>query len=231
MRFLSLALALLFVSGLCGQDVVEQGFGLEFAPHYGSGRIGSPDAGLVELERLDSLNSGRAGFGLGVVYTSRVNRIGFTAGIRYLETGFETDEQSQRLRPGRSFTEVGRARFISLPFELNFYQDITPKDRVFFTLGLAGHLFLDNRIQQTNFLDGVEQEQITLPDDPSEDFRRFNLSFNTGLGFDRKFNEEWSMRIEPFFQFFLQPNIRPEAGQITRNYYQLGGRLLVRRFF
>ncbi|NJC26744.1 outer membrane beta-barrel protein [Neolewinella antarctica] len=234
MRYFLLSILLcVCVPGLFAQDVIEQGYGIELAPHYGSRRI-SAGSGFpfTELERQDSLETGTAGYGIGIVYTSRVNKIGFTTGLRYLETGYDVDLQSdQRPGSGRTFSQKVRARYLSVPFELNFYQDITEKDRMFFTLGVAGHLHLGTSINQTNFQDGDRVDEQQLANDPDQSFRSPVFSINTAVGFDRKFNDRWSLRVEPFFQFFLQGNVKSNFDQTNRNYYQLGTRVLVRRGF
>jgi len=232
MRFSVLPLLFLLVTaGLSAQEVIEQGFCLELTGHHGSRRI-SAGSGVVfsELERQDSLESGVPGYGVGLMYTSRVNKIGFTTGVRFLETGFDVAVQSDR-RAGsnRTFSQEVRARYISLPFELNFYQDITEKDRVFFALGLAAHLHLKTKTTQTDFIEGEQTGTMVLGDDPDNEFRSPIISLNTSLGFDRKFSERWSIRFEPFFQFFLQGNLKTNFDSTNRNYYQLGARVLARR--
>ncbi len=211
------------------QDVIEQGVGIELAPHFGNSRISSSGLVFSELERQDSLESGATGYGVGLIYTSRVNKIGFSTGLRYLDTGYEVAQQADRgAQEGRTFSQQARARYLSVPFELNFYQDVTEKDRIFFTLGAAGHLHLGTRITQTDFLNGDQTGEVRLEQDESVSYRSPLFSLNAGVGFDRKFNERWSLRLEPFFQFFLQGSQRTEADQINRNYYQLGVRTLVR---
>lgn len=230
-KFCSIVLLILASVLLTGQEVVEHGYGIELSPHHGSTRIsGGQGVNFLELERLDSLETGAAGYSVGLIYTSRVNKIGFTTGLRFTETGYNVAEQPSRMMGStQTFSQVIRANYLSIPFELNFYQDITPKDRVFFTLGLAAHFQLKTKVTQTNFSDGEKLGEVVLERDSEEEFRSPIPSLNTAIGFDRKFSERWSMRIEPFFQFFLQGNLRAEFNQTNRNFYQLGGRVLVRR--
>ncbi|OAV42625.1 outer membrane beta-barrel protein [Lewinella sp. 4G2] len=234
MRLAFCTLFLLMFSLTCfGQDVVEQAYGIEVAPHFGNRRI-SAGSGVVftELERQDSLESGRGGYGVGLIYTSRVNKIGFTTGVRYLQTGYSVAEQSDR-RAGsnRTFSQEVTAQYLSIPFELNFYQDIKPEDRVYFSLGVAGHFHLKTETEQTDFIEGEEQGTIILEEDPETSFRPATISLNTSIGYDRKLSERLSFRVEPFFQFFLQGNLKSNFNQTNRNYFQVGSRVLVRRFF
>lgn len=214
-----------------GQDVIEHGYGIEAGPLFGSSRLSSGSTVIgAGLERQDSLEMGVPGYGIGLIYTSRVNKIGFTTGLRYLQTGYQVAEQPvDQSGSERTFTQRASARYLSVPFELNFYQDIKPQDRVFFTLGAAAHFHLGTRVTQTNLVGGEAQGDVVLENDPDQPFRSPIISLNTSMGFDRKFSERWSMRIEPFFQFFLQSNLRDAVDQTNRNYFQVGARVLVRR--
>lgn len=224
---------LLLLSGALSAQVYEKSIGLELTPHQGNRRI-SAGSGVTftELERQDSLETGRGGFSVGLMYDVRTDRIGFTTGIRYLETGYEVGQQPTNLDPNSTltFSETVEAQYLSLPFELNFHQSITEKDRVLFTLGIAGHLHLNTTITQSNFDDGVETSTEVLPDDPRVDYRSPVFSINTAIGFDRKLGENWSLRLQPNFQFFLQGNLKDDPDRTNRNYYQLGLRVVVRRF-
>ena len=98
-------------------------------------------------------------------------------------------------------------------------------------LGIAGHVHLDTKKRQTNFSDGDRLDEFVLPLDPDENFRIPIVSLNTGVGFDHKWNERWSFRVEPYFQFFLQGNLKADFDQANRNYYQLGSHFMLRRSF
>lgn len=224
--------ALFLLPLVLASQTYERSYGLEFAPHHGSRRISAgQNVPFTEVERQDSLEAGRGGFSAGIVFESRADKIGFTTGLRYLETGYEVGEQSTGLASGRTFSETVKASYLSIPFELNFHQDITEKDRVHFILGIAAHLHLQTTSTQTIFQDGIEVEKIVISDDPDKDYRSPVVSLNTGIGFDRKLSEKWAIRLQPNFQFFLQGNLRDSFDQTNRNYYQLGVRLTVRRLF
>ncbi|MEL7163732.1 MAG: outer membrane beta-barrel protein, partial [Bacteroidota bacterium] len=162
------------VSSFLSAQVYEKGIGLEFSPHQGNRRI-SAGAGVtfLELERQDSLESGRGGFSAGLTYDVRNDKIGFTTGIRYLETGYEVAQRPTTADPDTEFTfsQTVEARYLSVPFELNFHQSITEKDRVLFTLGVAANLHLNTRFTRTDFRDGVEIGTEVLPENPEDNFR------------------------------------------------------------
>jgi len=125
----------------------------------------------------------------------------------------------------------GTAQYLELPFEVNFHQDISEKNRALFMLGLAANIHLGTKTERSTRFDGVEQGTVVLPNDPEREFRPVVLSLNTGIGFDRKLGENWAIRIQPYFRFFLQGNLKSNFDQLNRNYFQTGVRVVVRRVF
>lgn len=230
---------LLFCFAFCARSselsaqTYERSFGLEVAPHAGGRRI-SAGAGVPfqQLEAQDSLERGVGGYGLGLIFESRADKLGFTTGIRYLRTGYEAMRESDE-GPGLGMATLDEvtAQYASIPLEINFHQNITEKDRVFFMLGIAANVHLKTTVKQTIFFDGEVQSSGDLPEDPNEAYRPVVLSLNTGLGFDRKLGEDWAVRIQPYFRFFLQGNLQTNFDQLNRNYYQTGVRVTVKRVF
>jgi hypothetical protein len=214
-------------------QVYERAFGLEVAPHAGGRRISS-GAGVPfqQLEARDSLETGVGGYGIGLIFESRADKLGFTTGIRYLKTGYEAMfESDEGPGLGRGILDEVTAHYASIPLELNFHQDITEKDRVHFILGMSANIHLKTTTKQTIFFDGEVQSSGNLPENATEEFRPVVLSLNTGLGFDRKLGEDWAVRIQPYFRFFLQGNLKTNFDQLNRNYYQTGVRVTFKRVF
>lgn len=213
-------------------QTIEKAFGLELSPHAGGRRI-SAGAGVPfqRLEAQDSIETGVGGFGVGILFESRVDKIGFTTGLRYLRTGYESMlESAEGPGLGVALKEEVTAQYLSIPLELNFHQNITEKDRVSFTLGLGGHVHLKTVRQQTTFLDG-EQTGTAIIEDGTLEYRPFVLSLNTAIGFDRKLGEDWALKVQPYFRFFLQGNLQTNFDQLNRNYYQTGVRVVLKRMF
>lgn len=231
---LVLGLLLLSPVSLLAQetDVVEQSFGVEFMPLRANRRIsGGQGVTFRDLEMQDSLESGASGYQIGLLYESRVNKIGFTTGVRYLETGYVVADQPLFSDPETQFGDEVTARYIMIPFELNFHQNITDKDRVGFMLGAAANLHLKTIRSRTFVRDGLAEDPVDLEADPGVSFRSPVISFQAGIAFDRKLSEKWALKLQPTFQFFLQGNQQQAANQTNRNYYQLGVRVMVKRFF
>ncbi len=230
--YLVLLFSLFFCASLKAQTY-ERSYGLELAPHNGGSRISSGGGlGQLALERQDSVESGLGGFSVGFLFESRADKIGFTTGLRYIRTGYEVVEDNfDGPTVGLDTREKITAQYLEIPFELNFHQDITEKNRALFMLGVAANLHLGTDTERSTRLDGVEQGSIVLPEDPNREFRPVIFSLNTGIGFDRKLGENWAIRIQPYFRFFLQGNLKTNFDQLNRNYYQTGVRVVVKRVF
>lgn len=228
MRYLLIPFLLL--SFLASAQTLERSFGLEVSPHYNHRRIsGTNNITFNQLNRMDSLETGSPGFLVGLSYESRVDRIGYTTGIRYVQTGYASLEQAAG-GGGNTFSDRVTGHYLSLPFEINFYQDVTEKDRALFLLGIAGQYHLGTRARRTTYTDGETTGSELLADDA--DYRPVILSLVTGIGYDRKLSTDWAIRFQPTFQFFLNGNLRPDTDVLAnRNYYQLGLRIVVRRLF
>jgi hypothetical protein len=233
-RFTSALLIFLFLStssALLAQTY-ERAFGIELAPHLGGRRLDGTGLPFRQVELQDSLESGIPGFSLGLVFESRAGKLGFTTGIRYLETGYEVIENGLNGPTiGADYQDEIRASYLSIPLDINFHQDITERDRASFTLGMAANLHLGTTTERTRFLDGVNQGTTTLPEDPNMPFRSILLAFNTGIAYDRKLSEKWAVKFQPYFTFFLQGNLQETFNAFNRNYYQTGIRLTVKRVF
>lgn len=213
------------------EPTYEQSVGLEIGAHNGNRRIsGGSGVTFFELERQDSLESGVGGLGYGILYESRADKVGFATGVRYLETGYDVAEQAFLNTPETRFSDQVRAKYLSVPFELNFHQSITQKDRVSFMLGIAAQLHLKTVLTRTITEGGVVVSTEEIPNNTNINFRSPIISLNTGIAFDRKLGEDWALKIQPNFQFFLQGNLQAENNQTNRNYYQLGVRVVVKRF-
>ncbi len=224
-------LLLLLFPPLLSAQTLERSFGLELTPQSSQRRIsGTNSATIAQLEELDSLETGTFGYGIGAIYESRVDRIGFSTGLRYTNVGYGTLEQPLRGVLGTSYRDRVTAHYLSVPFELNFYQDVTEQDRVLFILGAGLQYHLGTRTQRTTYAGGEETATGRLEEDPP--YRSLLTSFMTGIGYDRKLSTDWAIRFQPTFQFFLNGNLRPEQDtQANRNFYQVGLRVVVRRLF
>lgn len=226
-----LVFLLFALPGVLAAQTLERSFGLELSPQLSERRVsGVGSVTFTELDRIDSLEQGTFGYGIGLLYENRVERIGYTTGLRYTRNGYETLDQAVPGQPGRTFRDEISAHYLALPFEVNFYQDVTDKDRVLFVLGVGLQYHLGTRTRRTTLLGGDEVGSELVDEDIN--YRGLVTSLVTGVGYDRKLSNDWAIRFQPTFQFFLNGNIRPEEDtRANRNYYQLGLRIIIRRLF
>jgi hypothetical protein len=231
-RCLTLLFPMFFGLSINAQ-IYERAFGLELAPHNGGNRITSGGGSVIRsLEMQDSLESGTGGYGFGLLFESRADKIGFTTGLRYIRTGYEVVENDfDGPTVGLDKREKITAQYLEVPLEINFHQDFSERSSAHFMLGVAANLHLDTKTERSTRLNGVEQGTVVLPTDPEREFRPIILSLNTGLGFDRKLGENWALRVQPYFRFFLQGNLKSNFDQLNRNYYQTGVRVVIKRVF
>jgi len=233
MSKLNVVLLLILVTAGLDAQIYEKSFGLEIAPHQGGRRIsGGANVLFTTLEKQEELEDGIGGFGVGLIYESRADKLGLTTGLRYLETGYEIiDPGEDGPVLGFDITDRVKASFVSVPMELNFHQSITNKDRASFTLGMAAHVHLETTTERTTTFDGEDRGTEILAEDPELIYRPINISLNTAIAYDRKIGNDWAVKVQPYFQFFLRGNLRADDRQLNRNFYQTGVRVVVKRIF
>lgn len=229
MRCFYLLAILLCLCSTVEAQTLERSFGLELEPQYSQARVGGVgDVAFSVLNEIDSLERGGFGYGAGLVYESRIDRIGYTTGIRYTRTTYRTLDQVSA--GGDTYRDRVGGHYLAIPFDVNFYQDINEDDRVHFLLGAAVHYHLGTRLRRTVTRDGQSLDPERL--DADLPYRSFIPSFAAGIGYDRKLSPDWAIRFQPTFRFFLNGNLKPDPGiQATRNYYQIGLKIVLRRLF
>lgn len=213
---------------LVGQSAFEDtGFGVEVYPHLSNRRLlGGSSVTIDELQRIDSLERADFGYGLGLFYAQRVERIGFHLGARYLRTGYAVGEQELVTDPPEdvpiTFTENFRAEWLEVPFQLNFYQNFGSNTSFYFTLGLTGAINLRSRLERTtNFPSGGLTERI----DEEVSYRAVHVGMLAAMGVERRFNG-LTLGLQPTFEYFLTTNTLVDSpSDLTRNLYTLGLRL------
>ena len=231
MRLRLLLLIFCCVSATGYAQVYEKSYGIEASVHQGGRRI-SAGSGIPfqQLERQDSLESGLGGYGIGLLFESRADKIGFTAGVRYFTTGYIfTETFADGPGFGTDIESEVTARYLELPLEMNFHQSINEKDRVSFTLGLGANLHLKTETAETPIVEGQRGDTEIIPPFDDEEFRPVVVSLNTALAYDRKLGDDFAVKVQPYFRFFLQGNLQTNFSQFNRNYFQTGVRVVVKR--
>jgi hypothetical protein len=220
----------LFLSELEGQDVSYEdiGFGVELYPHLSNRRLlAGNSVTFAEVARIDSLEKADFGYGLGIFYAQRVERLGFHFGLRYLVTGYQTNNDEV---PGQNpnvqavlFNQTYRAQLLEVPFQLNFYQNFGENTSFYFTLGAAASLHLNSRVNETTIVPNgptTTEELIT-----DVEYRNLNFAMIAAMGVERRFNK-FTLGLQPTFEYWLGGNVLPrDDSELSRNLYNVGLRL------
>ncbi len=206
----------------------SQGFGLELYPHYANNRLLSGGLiGFREAARISSLEKIAPGYGLGIFYEQKGEKMGYQVGLRYLYTGYDRSRGPLNFDPdnpsnsGPDFSSTFRAQFIETPFYWNFYQAISNKSQFFFSLGLASSIHLGSKTTQTTYL---PQGDITEEVFPNTTYRGFNVALLSALGFRTVLGSRLALSIQPNFEYWLRGNALEDEDQLNRNLYNFGVR-------
>lgn len=232
MRIILMGLLMSLTIPLSSQILGSSGIGIEVYPHFANRRLIAGNAfSFNEVRRIDSLESGKQGFGIGILYSKRSEKIGFQIGLRYLSTGYETARGPVDINTQPSdfneFSENFTASFLEIPFQLNFYQNLGNKSALYFTLGTAAGLHLNSRADRVFY--SAESSETIDDFDTELNYRGLNFALITAIGFETTLNERWTLGIQPTFEYWLSGNVVTDAAGINRNLYNIGFRLSVRR--
>lgn len=216
------------LSSVSAQELIEDiGFGIEVYPHLSNRRLlGGNNVTFAETARIDSLEKADFGYGLGIFYAQRIEKIGFHIGLRYFQTGYQTNEEELITNPPQdvptTFSQVYTAQMLEVPFQLNFFQNFGSNTSFYFTIGLAAGVHLKSQLKQTNNFSGGSTTAIVSQD---VDYRRINFAMITGVGIERRF-KKITIGLQPTFEYWLSGNTIPnDASQLTRNLYNVGLRM------
>ncbi|MEZ4986594.1 MAG: outer membrane beta-barrel protein [Saprospiraceae bacterium] len=230
---LRLLAILLLLGGVvyCHAQDLRSGVGVEVFPHFSNRRLLAFDLSTTPQYRLDSLELAETAlpsYSTGLTVHHRGNKVGVQASLYYSRVGYS----SQRTRI--PFGDPFAARFtdqqyrflsqqITIPFAILFYQELSDKDDFFFLLGSGLSYNMKNQDIIERFEGDISEKEIK---DSAFDYRRLNYSFQTGMGWEHRFNENWVMSVTPTFSIWLAGLYVDEP--ISRNLYQLGVRVGVR---
>ncbi|MEL6274997.1 MAG: hypothetical protein AAFU03_07845 [Bacteroidota bacterium] len=231
MRSLFLSLSLLLTLNLSAQIIESAGFGLELYPHLANRRlIAGNTLTFSEINRIDSLEMRDFGYGIGVFYAQRSEKIGYHFGLRYLATGYERARGPVDDNSGPAgfseFSEDFITNILEIPFQLNFYQNLGNKSSFYFTLGVAAGIHLNSKTERTYF---SPEGTLTEEFDPEVDYRGVNFALVTAVGYETRLGQNYAVGLQPTFEYWLGGNVIAEAADINRNLYNLGLRLTLQR--
>lgn len=205
-------------------------WGVELFPHYGHRRLAVNESFTqLQIDSLEAAEAYRPGIGAGFFLSWRVEKIGFQMGLGYLNTGYRsrlapfpaTDPNSINFK---DFRQVFRTQQVEVPTALNFYQRLSEKNEFNFMFGLSLGVNITNDDILVRYTDEVSDQVIT---DPEFKFKRVNLAFQTGMGWEHHFSQRFTLSLQPTFRFWLR-GLYPNDTAINRNLYQLGLRTTIR---
>jgi hypothetical protein len=148
-------------------------------------------------------------------------KVGFQTGLNYHQTGYGTIRQTIITDDGTSFDKEETIEYLSLeiPFILNFYQEFSPKTRIYFLMGGTGVVNLRNQLKTTiyNSEDAIGQTNTTKMEADNNDFV---FSIYTGMGVEHFVSNRIGVFVQPSFQLLLKPII--DDSQFARMPFGLG---------
>ncbi|MCB9274383.1 MAG: outer membrane beta-barrel protein [Lewinellaceae bacterium] len=215
---------------LLGTAVLAQaefGWGVEVYPNYSGRRlVAQSTISREDINKLEALESGRLSYTAGLFAQWRGQRAGFQTGLRFMETGYQTirtnltadDNPPEGAEQKR---DIYQNLNLEIPAELQFYQQLDDKNHFFFMIGLSLAYNISN-YHNTAFYTG-ESRDVRREKEDNAAFNSILYSFQSGMGWEHRFSEGFSMVLQPAFQFW--PTALLKENDINRNLYSFGLRL------
>ena len=217
-----LGLLFLFTSVLSAQDTFD--WGLNLYPNYSDRRLISFNAiSDSTILLIDQRENGRFSYSAGLIAGWRGKKASFNFGLNYMNTGYQTvkepipaDDPAPEGADSRRF--VFQNTNLEVPLEVNFYQELSPGTEFYFMLGWTFSYNLNNRIKTIYFL--PENRQTESVTDETEEFRKFNYGFQTGIGMEKTFSDRYALVVGPQFQFWFKGVYAED--NLNRSLYSFG---------
>jgi hypothetical protein len=223
----------LLLAGLCLLTIdlsAQMGtwYSINIYPNYSNRRLIVLDnLNQDQIEVMDSLEAAKPSYAVGGAIQWRGEFIGFQLGANFVNTGYRTIRQpipsddpfaGQAEEYEQTFTNY----LLELPVEITFYQTLNENNEFFFLLGTGIAYNLSNRTRTTLFTNSSENPVDNSPTD-NVDFRNLNVEFQAALGWEKAFNPNLRLVVQPHFQFWTRGLYVDEL--INRNLYTLGVRV------
>ncbi len=208
-------------------------WGIQLNPNFSSRRLVVFES-LSEREifAIDSLETAKPSLSAGVFIQWRGPKVGFQAGLNFMETGYRTIKTlvlpDDPDAPNASQRRVVYQNYmLEAPLDLHFFQELDDKNEFFFTFGTGVGYNLKN-FQTELLYRGESKGNKTRQEDPDKDnFRRVAMEIRFGMGWESQLSERLSFALQPNFQFWTKGLYHQEA-TINRHLYSIGVQLMVR---
>lgn len=231
MRFIcSLLLFFLLLSPTIHAQSVRSGVGISLFPHVAHRRLVAVELGsLISTDSLDAAERSLPTYALGVLFSHRGEKVGVQAGIHYSRMGYRGRRVDIPLtNPIAARFSEQEYRFVTqqieVPLGLVFYQALSEKTEFFFLLGSGISYNMTNKDTYIRYEGDISEKETTRA---LGDFRRLNYCFQTGMGWERRLDERWSLSIAPVFRLWMAGLYR--EAELNRNLYQMGVQVVLRR--
>lgn len=224
-RILVLCLPLLLLTDML---TAQQGtwYSINLYPNFSNRRLIVLDNFTrSQIDEIDSLEVAKPSYSVGGAIQWRGDFLGLQIGANLANMGYRT--LRHRIPAGHPNAglaqehELQQRNFmLEIPFEFTFYQQLDPRNDLYFLMGsgLAYHLSANTR---STLYDG---NTVSTDSRPTQgEFRRLNVSFQTAMGWEHGLSPTLRLLIQPHFQFWLRGNTLD--GPLTRNLYSVGLRL------
>jgi hypothetical protein len=216
MRISFLIAGLLLLHFLSAQDVIRKTdqklffAGIHFSPDYSYRQLVNNDgqSGTEAVIRSrNRIEEARFGFSTGISFGWNItSRIQFESGLFFSDRGYKTDKELlvyiPPVYPGSptAVKHVYKKQFLDVPLRL-IYIWSGKKLQLAPAGGLALNLLLNQRQVTYNYYGSgeVKKQKAKL----QEDYRKFNLSVQVGVGFRYRLNNRILLSTEPVFRYGL----------------------------
>jgi hypothetical protein len=216
------------ITPLCSQQY--SGYGITFQPNFSHRRLVNFDISMqAQVDSLEANEIARPSYAAGLVLSYRGQKAGIQVGLNYSQLGYRGKRKEIPFNNPQSinFDEQQyqfRSQIIEVPFLLQFYQTLTAKDDFFFALGSGLSYNFSNQNIITYYNGESSSREVSKIE--NEDYRRVNYCFQTAMGWEHKFGENFVMSIAPTFKLWMAGVQRDVL--LNRNLYQMGLRMTFR---
>lgn len=219
---IALALLLTAATALTAQSTFR--WGVNLYPNLTHRRlIALSNISQPAIDSIEKREVSRPSLSAGFTMGWRGKKLGFHTGINFVDAGYRTVKEATP--EGDPKIELGSQRrfafqnnYFEIPAEVNFYQSLGERSAFYFMLGSAISINTTNRYD-TIYYSGERVTSASGQAD-SDDFRRINYAFQTGMGWEYAFSERLMMVLTPTFKFWMRGVLK--ENDLNRNLYSIG---------
>ena len=174
------------------------------------------------VRETEALETTKFSYSAGLIAEWKGEKLGFRTGLNYMQSGYQTIKQlfpTDEPNPDNAshIRQQFNNTYIEAPVEFLFSQSLKEGSALFFMLGASFAVNLSNKTNTILYFGETNQSNSS---DTEGDFRPFNYAFQSGMGWKTDIGENFTIVIQPHFQFWLKGLL--EDNLVNRNLYSLG---------